>query len=169
MLPHSALTTNTYEYSTLKTESGTPQTHHSGENQDTECTSLTDRWLTIGEEQELRSLMTSIGEDERVYEGLTKTGRDSTSSPTEAYCLHIRLWPTSCTKDKTSRKSKSCSGQLRNSRHVVGHSWRWGGGNAEGKVAEIVEEGKAEVTSNKVRFQSVPVPGVSKLKSHLRM
>ncbi|KAI0738266.1 hypothetical protein C8Q80DRAFT_1358236 [Daedaleopsis nitida] len=28
-------------------------------------------------------------------------------------------------------------------------SWRWGGGNAEGKVAEIVEEGKAEVVSNK--------------------
>jgi len=28
-------------------------------------------------------------------------------------------------------------------------SWRWGGGNAEGKVAEIVEEGKAQVTSNK--------------------
>ena len=36
-------------------------------------------------------------------------------------------------------------------------------------MAEIVEEGKAEVTSNKVRFQSVPVPGVSKLKSHLRI
>ncbi|CCM06252.1 uncharacterized protein FIBRA_08501 [Fibroporia radiculosa] len=28
-------------------------------------------------------------------------------------------------------------------------SWRWGGGNPSGKVAEIVEEGKAEVTSNK--------------------
>ena len=30
-------------------------------------------------------------------------------------------------------------------------SWKWGGGNAKGKVAEIVTEGKAEVTSNKVR------------------
>ncbi|KAF9808783.1 hypothetical protein IEO21_07755 [Rhodonia placenta] len=28
-------------------------------------------------------------------------------------------------------------------------SWRWGGGNATGQVAEIVEEGKASVTSNK--------------------
>jgi len=28
-------------------------------------------------------------------------------------------------------------------------SWRWGGGEAKGKVAEIVEEGKAQVTSNK--------------------
>ncbi|KAI0656021.1 hypothetical protein C8Q70DRAFT_1056907 [Cubamyces menziesii] len=28
-------------------------------------------------------------------------------------------------------------------------SWRWGGGNAEGVVAEVVEEGRAEVTSNK--------------------
>ncbi|KAL4248972.1 Hypervirulence associated protein TUDOR domain-containing protein [Abortiporus biennis] len=28
-------------------------------------------------------------------------------------------------------------------------SWRWGGGNAKGKVAEVVEEGTAEVTSNK--------------------
>jgi len=28
-------------------------------------------------------------------------------------------------------------------------SWRWGGGNASGKVADIVTEGKAEVTSNK--------------------
>ncbi|KAG1728379.1 uncharacterized protein EDB91DRAFT_1060578 [Suillus paluster] len=28
-------------------------------------------------------------------------------------------------------------------------SWRWGGGNASGKVDEIVEEGKAKVTSNK--------------------
>ncbi|PCH34881.1 hypothetical protein WOLCODRAFT_50401, partial [Wolfiporia cocos MD-104 SS10] len=28
-------------------------------------------------------------------------------------------------------------------------SWRWGGGNPSGKVAEIVEEGKAEVTSDK--------------------
>ncbi|KAH9940029.1 uncharacterized protein BXZ73DRAFT_43024 [Epithele typhae] len=28
-------------------------------------------------------------------------------------------------------------------------SWRWGGGNAEGTVDEIVEEGKAQVTSNK--------------------
>ncbi|KIP02226.1 hypothetical protein PHLGIDRAFT_32275 [Phlebiopsis gigantea 11061_1 CR5-6] len=28
-------------------------------------------------------------------------------------------------------------------------SWRWGAGNAEGKIAEVVEEGKAEVTSNK--------------------
>lgn len=34
----------------------------------------------------------------------------------------------------------------------MAHSWRWGGGNAEGKVDEIVEEGKAEVTSNKVSF-----------------
>ncbi|EGN92419.1 hypothetical protein SERLA73DRAFT_191180, partial [Serpula lacrymans var. lacrymans S7.3] len=30
-------------------------------------------------------------------------------------------------------------------------SWRWGGGNPSGQVAEIVEEGKAQVTSNKVR------------------
>lgn len=30
------------------------------------------------------------------------------------------------------------------------HSWAWGGGTAHGKVADIVEEGKAEVTSNKV-------------------
>ncbi|KAJ3486081.1 hypothetical protein NLI96_g4485 [Meripilus lineatus] len=29
-------------------------------------------------------------------------------------------------------------------------SWRWGGGNATGKIDEIVEEGRAEVTSNKV-------------------
>jgi hypothetical protein len=28
--------------------------------------------------------------------------------------------------------------------------WKWGGGDGHGKVAEIVEEGKAEVTSNKV-------------------
>ncbi|KAI0354537.1 hypothetical protein OH77DRAFT_1426144 [Trametes cingulata] len=28
-------------------------------------------------------------------------------------------------------------------------SWRWGGGNGTGKVAEIVEEGTAEVTSSK--------------------
>lgn len=28
-------------------------------------------------------------------------------------------------------------------------SWRWGGGNGHGKVAEIVSEGKAEVTSKK--------------------
>ncbi|KAG0703395.1 hypothetical protein DFH29DRAFT_803547 [Suillus ampliporus] len=28
-------------------------------------------------------------------------------------------------------------------------SWRWGGGNASGKVDEIVEEGQAKVTSNK--------------------
>jgi len=28
-------------------------------------------------------------------------------------------------------------------------SWRWGSGNPSGKIAEIVEEGKAEVTSNK--------------------
>ncbi|KAI0668154.1 hypothetical protein C8Q78DRAFT_980455 [Trametes maxima] len=28
-------------------------------------------------------------------------------------------------------------------------SWKWGGGNAEGTVSEIVEEGKAQVTSNK--------------------
>ncbi|OCH90406.1 hypothetical protein OBBRIDRAFT_730924 [Obba rivulosa] len=28
-------------------------------------------------------------------------------------------------------------------------SWKWGGGNPSGKVAEIVEEGLAEVTSNK--------------------
>ena len=47
----------------------------------------------------------------------------------------------------------------------MAHSWRWGGGNAEGKVAEIVDEGKAEVTSNKVRFQSVPVPGHYALSS----
>ncbi|KAI0922337.1 hypothetical protein AcW1_003189 [Taiwanofungus camphoratus] len=28
-------------------------------------------------------------------------------------------------------------------------SWRWGGGNPSGKVAEIVDDGKASVTSNK--------------------
>ena len=28
--------------------------------------------------------------------------------------------------------------------------WKWGAGTVEGKVAEIVEDGKAEVTSNKV-------------------
>ncbi|KAI0338784.1 hypothetical protein BDW22DRAFT_1337334 [Trametopsis cervina] len=28
-------------------------------------------------------------------------------------------------------------------------SWAWGGGNAHGTVDEIVEEGKAQVTSNK--------------------
>ncbi|CAL1702908.1 unnamed protein product [Somion occarium] len=28
-------------------------------------------------------------------------------------------------------------------------SWRWGRSNVEGKVAEIIEEGKAEVKSNK--------------------
>lgn len=28
--------------------------------------------------------------------------------------------------------------------------WAWGGGNGHGKVDEIVEEGKAEVTSTKV-------------------
>ncbi|GJE90658.1 DUF2945 domain-containing protein [Phanerochaete sordida] len=28
-------------------------------------------------------------------------------------------------------------------------SWKWGGGDGHGKVAEIVEEGTAEVTSNK--------------------
>ncbi|KAI0824384.1 hypothetical protein BC628DRAFT_433330 [Trametes gibbosa] len=36
--------------------------------------------------------------------------------------------------------------KLQEGQHV---SWRWGGGNAEGEVAEIVEEGKAEVTSDK--------------------
>ncbi|KAI0773075.1 hypothetical protein BD413DRAFT_611990 [Trametes elegans] len=36
--------------------------------------------------------------------------------------------------------------KLEQGQHV---SWRWGGGNAEGEVAEIVEEGKAQVTSNK--------------------
>ena len=29
-------------------------------------------------------------------------------------------------------------------------SWAWGGGNGKGKIEEIVEEGKAEVTSKKV-------------------
>ncbi|KAH9895658.1 hypothetical protein C8Q73DRAFT_445525 [Cubamyces lactineus] len=38
------------------------------------------------------------------------------------------------------------SDKIHEGQHV---SWRWGGGNAEGDVAEIVEEGKAEVTSNK--------------------
>ena len=33
-------------------------------------------------------------------------------------------------------------------------SWAWGGGNAKGKIDEIVEEGKAEVTSNKVQIPS---------------
>ncbi|EIW74206.1 hypothetical protein CONPUDRAFT_160253 [Coniophora puteana RWD-64-598 SS2] len=28
-------------------------------------------------------------------------------------------------------------------------SWKWGGGHPSGKVDEIVEEGKAQVTSNK--------------------
>ncbi|KAI0049126.1 hypothetical protein FA95DRAFT_1677788 [Auriscalpium vulgare] len=28
-------------------------------------------------------------------------------------------------------------------------SWNWGGGQPSGEVAEIVKEGKAEVTSNK--------------------
>ncbi|KAA1473212.1 hypothetical protein DENSPDRAFT_779554 [Dentipellis sp. KUC8613] len=28
-------------------------------------------------------------------------------------------------------------------------SWKWGGGNPSGKVAEVVEEGKAEVQSKK--------------------
>ncbi|KIJ62445.1 hypothetical protein HYDPIDRAFT_114564 [Hydnomerulius pinastri MD-312] len=28
-------------------------------------------------------------------------------------------------------------------------SWNWGSGHPTGKVAEVVEEGKAEVTSNK--------------------
>ncbi|KAH7925981.1 hypothetical protein BV22DRAFT_1194741 [Leucogyrophana mollusca] len=28
-------------------------------------------------------------------------------------------------------------------------SWKWGGGNPSGTVDEIVQEGKAEVTSNK--------------------
>ncbi|EIM84734.1 uncharacterized protein STEHIDRAFT_158450 [Stereum hirsutum FP-91666 SS1] len=28
-------------------------------------------------------------------------------------------------------------------------TWKWGGGQASGKVAEIAEEGKAQVTSNK--------------------
>ncbi|KAG2122729.1 hypothetical protein DEU56DRAFT_831469 [Suillus clintonianus] len=28
-------------------------------------------------------------------------------------------------------------------------SWKWGGGNASGKVDEIVEEGTAKVTSDK--------------------
>jgi len=28
-------------------------------------------------------------------------------------------------------------------------SWKWGGGHPSGKVAEIVEDGTAEVTSNK--------------------
>ena len=34
-------------------------------------------------------------------------------------------------------------------------SWHWGGGDGHGKVAEIVEEGKAEVTSNKVSIEAV--------------
>jgi len=32
-----------------------------------------------------------------------------------------------------------------------GQRWKWGGGHPSGKVDEIVEEGKAQVTSNKVR------------------
>lgn len=35
-------------------------------------------------------------------------------------------------------------------RIILRHSWHWGAGNGHGKVAEIVEEGKAEVTSKKV-------------------
>ncbi|KAI0367087.1 hypothetical protein BV20DRAFT_950888 [Pilatotrama ljubarskyi] len=33
-------------------------------------------------------------------------------------------------------------------------SWRWGGGNGTGKIAEIVEEGTAEVTSNKASYRN---------------
>ncbi|OSC99621.1 hypothetical protein PYCCODRAFT_1438187 [Trametes coccinea BRFM310] len=36
--------------------------------------------------------------------------------------------------------------KLKEGQHV---SWKWGGGNAEGDIAEIVQEGKAQVTSNK--------------------
>ncbi|EIW52545.1 uncharacterized protein TRAVEDRAFT_40297 [Trametes versicolor FP-101664 SS1] len=36
--------------------------------------------------------------------------------------------------------------KLEEGQHV---SWRWGNGNVEGDIAEIVEEGKAQVTSNK--------------------
>lgn len=40
---------------------------------------------------------------------------------------------------------------LKDSRCVTLRRWKWGNGNPSGKVAEIVTEGKAEVTSNKVR------------------
>ncbi|KAL1941074.1 hypothetical protein VTO73DRAFT_7710 [Trametes versicolor] len=36
--------------------------------------------------------------------------------------------------------------KLEEGQHVT---WRWGNGNVEGDIAEIVEEGKAQVTSNK--------------------
>ncbi|KAI0073993.1 hypothetical protein K474DRAFT_1665987 [Panus rudis PR-1116 ss-1] len=36
-----------------------------------------------------------------------------------------------------------------NLREGMDVSWRWGGGNGHGTVSEIVEEGKAQVTSNK--------------------
>lgn len=36
------------------------------------------------------------------------------------------------------------------------HSWKWGSGTVTGKVAEVVEEGKAQVTSNKVRPPRLP-------------
>lgn len=45
--------------------------------------------------------------------------------------------------------------------------WRWGGGNAEGKVAEVVEEGKAEVTSNKVRISLAPLIRLYVLTSYI--
>lgn len=35
--------------------------------------------------------------------------------------------------------------------------WRWGNGNVEGDIAEIVEEGKAQVTSNKVSAHNLPL------------
>ena len=42
--------------------------------------------------------------------------------------------------------SKNLKDQIQEGQDV---SWKWGGGNAEGQVAEIVEEGTAEVTSKK--------------------
>ncbi|EPQ52967.1 hypothetical protein GLOTRDRAFT_131251 [Gloeophyllum trabeum ATCC 11539] len=35
-------------------------------------------------------------------------------------------------------------------------SWKWGSGNPSGRIAEIVTEGHAEVTSNKVHFLLFP-------------
>lgn len=32
-------------------------------------------------------------------------------------------------------------------------SWKWGAGTVEGKIDEIVEDGKAQVTSNKVNIK----------------
>lgn len=46
--------------------------------------------------------------------------------------------------------------------------WRWGNGNVEGDIAEIVEEGKAQVTSNKVSAWNLPLSCCIDLASSLR-